>query len=193
MSTILSHSRSRSARDRAAERGATLIEAMVAGAVFAIGLLGLLAAQTVGAKQNWMASREARAAAIAMDAANSVRRWPYPSLADTRLDDIAANNEAELVSGTMADRPDPADFEHDLNADSGFVAPLPNAAIDYNRDDAPDFMRLLHVSPIQVGPETVGIMVSVVVAWREDLGYRQVVIPIVKYDPSFNNATVPGI
>lgn len=178
------------------ERGATLVEAMAAGAVFAIGLLGLLAAQTTGAKQNWMASKESRATAIALDALSTVRRWPYPSADDPRLENDAGNDgdsAPSLVSGALTALPEPAAFEHDLNVDAGSIPPLPNAAIDFTEDDAPDFSRLLHVEPLMVGGVQLGITVSVVVAWTEDVGARQVVLPLVKYDPTMNFATIPGI
>jgi type IV pilus assembly protein PilV len=183
-----------SARHRRGERGSTLIEAMAAGAVFAVGLLGLLAAQTMGAKQNWMASKESRATAIARDAANAVRRWPYPSpAADTTLANDPSNDAMVLVSGAIASPPIPASFEHDINADNGLIQALPNAAIDFNNDNNPDFMRLLHVAPLLVNGQPSGITVSVVVAWSADVGWRQVVLPVVKYDPTLNFATIPGI
>jgi type II secretory pathway pseudopilin PulG len=192
MRRTLAITRARRTRPRSAQRGATLIEAMVAGAVFAIGLLGLLAAQTVGAKQNWMASRETRATAIALDALNSVRQWPYPSAADSRLNNNDANDAAVLVSGSISTLPAPADFELDLNQNPGtFAPPLPITAID----GAANFKRFLHVAPVLAadGVSVIGITVSVVVAWPEDLGARQVVFPMVKYDPALNLATIPGI
>lgn len=181
-----------------AQRGATLIEAMAAGAVFAIGLLGLLAAQTVGAKQNWMASREGRATALAQDVLSTIRHWPYPDdAADALFNDNTANDSPDvlLVSGAISAVPESPGFEFNINEDDpgDFALPLPNEAIDLNEDGEPDFMRLLHVRPIVIGADTVGITVSVVVAWREDLGARQVVLPLVKYNPAFNLATIPGI
>src|SRR5207248_2418337 len=55
---------------RPAPRGETLIEAMVAMAVFAIGLLGVLAMSLVADGQNSLAARETKAANLARDLAD---------------------------------------------------------------------------------------------------------------------------
>lgn len=63
-------------------RGFTLIEAMVAMTVMAIGLLGLASLQVVGVRATFMATRMAGASALAQDLAENMNRWPYD---DTRL------------------------------------------------------------------------------------------------------------
>jgi len=172
-------------------RGATLIEAMAAAAVLAIGILGLLAAQVIAAKQNGMAARQTRASALAQDAAAAIKRWPYD---DARIANVPGNDGAILEGGRIAAAPDPADFELDLNeAPGAYAPPVAADAIDYNDDGDPDFQRLVHVEPFMVDGAQNGLVVSVIVAYREELGWRQVVMRQSKYDPALNLATIPAL
>ena len=63
-------------------RGATLIETIVSMAIFGVGMLGIIQAQVIAARQNGLARRHSRAAAIARDFTEAARRWEY---ADPRL------------------------------------------------------------------------------------------------------------
>lgn len=58
-------------------RGMSLIETMLALAVFSIGLLGLLQLNVVASGQNGMAMRESVAAKVGRDIAASMERLPY--------------------------------------------------------------------------------------------------------------------
>lgn len=180
------------------ERGATLVEALAASGVLVIGILGLLASQTVAARQNHMAARQVRASTLAQDAVSAIRRWPYD---DPRLANVTANDTGQRVvleSGPVGENPpDPAHFERDINATSASLATyapmIGTAALDENGDGVADYRRYLHVAPLMANGMQIGIVATVVVAWRSEFGWRQVVMRQSKYDPAGNLATIPGL
>lgn len=174
-------------------RGATILEGMIAMAVLTIGLLGLFAAQVTAANQNASALRKTRAIAIARDAASVVQRMPYADVTES----VAANNpdgaSAILKSGIWSGPPDAANFERDLNANI-VEGMIPTAALNYYGTSDADYLRYLAVSPVtDSNTNTLGRMARVVVAWR-DLGrWNAIVIPVMKYDPASNQATISGL
>lgn len=64
-------------RRRAAARGETLVETMVALAIFAVGLLGVLEMTLVADRQNNLAARETKAANVARDLIDAFERLPF--------------------------------------------------------------------------------------------------------------------
>lgn len=187
-----------------ASRGATLLEAMIAGAILMIGLLGLLTAQIFAARQNHMAARQMRAAAVARDLASAVQRWDYATetLSGGRLvNGVTANDTTTYTSGTLSAAPVAASYDYDVNANwSATLAapPLSNAAIDHNEDGQPDFQRYLVVAPAGAfaagNTNVVGRRITVVVAWNEAGQWRQVVLFQLKHDPAtVANGNIPGL
>lgn len=62
---------------KSSARGATLIETMVAMAVFAIGVVGLLEANLLASAQNGLASSESGAVTVGRDLVDTFERMPY--------------------------------------------------------------------------------------------------------------------
>jgi prepilin-type N-terminal cleavage/methylation domain-containing protein len=169
-------------------RGTTLIEVMIAMVVLAIGLIGLLAANVTASQQNSAASRQNRGTAIARDLLSTVSRWDFN---DGRLADIPGNNAATFTSGRSFTRLSAANFELDVNtsaARTGTFDPAPASSVDINGDGLADYDRYLAVVPF-----TNGIRVIATVQWREAGTWRRVSLFDVKYNPTLNRATVPGL
>ncbi len=89
---------------RRAQAGTSLIEAMVALAVFSIGILGVMQMNILASAQTGLASRETAAASIARDLVDTFERIPYAHTA--------------LATGTT----------HSLQSDWGTEQPLLGAA-----------------------------------------------------------------
>ena len=172
-------------------RGGTILEGMIAMAVLAIGLLGLFAAQVTSANQNASALRKTRAIGVAQDVAAVVRRAPYTAIAESVSSNNPGGTAAVLKSGVWSGPPNSADYEYDLNTTpmTGMITNL-----NFYGDSNADYLRYLAVYPVQdANGNALGRMVRVVVAWR-DLGrWNALVLPVMKYDPASNQATIPGL
>lgn len=160
-------------RTRVAHRGTTLIEAMAATVVLLFGMLGLLSADLISFQQNAYAVKQNQATALARDVADTVSRWNYT---DARLTNVASNDALVLESGASSDAPDWGAYELDLGA-------VPNTS----------FRRHVALRPLRDGPTQLGLLVSAIVSWPEGGRWRQVVLHTMVYDPSGNNAPVPGL
>ncbi|MBZ4419019.1 hypothetical protein [Myxococcus sp. RHSTA-1-4] len=164
---------SRAPRTRAACRGTTLIEAMVATVALLFGMLGLLSADLISFQQNAFAVKQNQATALARDVADTVSRWNYT---DTRLTNSASNDGLVLESGAFSNEPAWSVYELDMGA-------VP----------ATSFRRHVALRPLMDGTTQLGLLVSAVVSWPEGSRWRQVVLHSMVYDPSGNNAPVPGL
>ena len=74
-----------------ADRGFSLIEAMVASVIMLVGLLGLAGLQIVGMRANNLGKRMAQASLLAQDLAQQMQLWQY---ADARLSPQASASPA---------------------------------------------------------------------------------------------------
>ncbi|MGA9521419.1 MAG: prepilin-type N-terminal cleavage/methylation domain-containing protein [Myxococcaceae bacterium] len=83
-------------KSRNAQRGFSLIEAMVSMAILAIGILGVAQMQVLASNQNGLARRTSRAAAIARDFVETAQRWTWD---DPRLPLASAGCGAAWPSG----------------------------------------------------------------------------------------------
>lgn len=186
---------------RRAPRGFSLIEAMVAMAVLAIGLLGMASLQIVGVRSNQFGGRMARASQLGHDLIEQVQRWDY---ADTRLtalqvvttptDTVVKNRwdlgRADTVPSTV--RPQFGDTAGDANAVTAGALGTTYQGLsnDVDKDGKPDFRRYWNVYDLQVtesGKVTVkGKLVQVIVRWKDASvagGNRQVSMSTFKPDP----------
>jgi type IV pilus assembly protein PilV len=96
-------------RTRARNRdGFTLIELMIAMAVSTIGLLGLMALQTIAINGNMMSRNFSEALGIAQQRLEIAQRTPYASLsALTPLDPACPTATSYCAGGTTGVSPDP--------------------------------------------------------------------------------------
>lgn len=177
------------------ERGATILEGMIAMAVLTIGLLGLLAAQVTAANQNGAAVRKARAVAVAQDVLSCVRRWQYT---DARIANGVSNDDVIVATGGLSGALDESTVDVTLNVDpaaSNTVdPPLSLVELDYNRDGAPDYRRYILTSDLKDRENTViGRTIRVVVTWTDAGRWQAVTMATAKYDPTQNNATIAGL
>jgi hypothetical protein len=160
-------------RAAAAHRGTTLIEAMAATVVLLFGMLGLLSADLISFQQNAYAVKQNQATALARDVADTVSRWNYT---DARLTNVATNDALVLESGASSSEPNWGAYELDLGT-------VP----------ATTFRRHVALRPLMDGTTQLGLLVSAIVSWPEGGRWRQVVLHTMVYDPSGNNAPVPGL
>ncbi|KTT30129.1 pilus assembly protein PilV [Pseudomonas oryzihabitans] len=87
-----------------AQRGATLIEVLVAMLILAIGLLGLAGLQTVSVQSNQGAYYRSQATILANDIVDRMRANRVAALADRSSYSVTfpASNSSNAVSGTVA-------------------------------------------------------------------------------------------
>lgn len=171
-------------RNRASRRGMTLIEAMAATVALLFGMIGLLSADLVSFQQNAYAVKQNQATALARDMADTVNRWNYT---DTRLANSTSNDTRVLESGAFSTEPDWSVYELDMATATG------SGVTALARMDSSGFRRHLALRPLMDGPTQLGLLVSTVVSWPEGGRWRQVVLHTMVYDPTGNNAPVPGL
>lgn len=158
-------------------RGFTLIEVMLAMALLAIGVAGVMGLLRTGYLINADARRMTRAVTIAQDLMNQVELWPYgdPRLAigDKAEDDITDDTGAyESEMEPVADH-----AEEDLAA--GYQG-IPAAALDGI------FQRYWNVAyDVDENENGIpdGVRVAVIVRWPHGSGWRRVVLTGFKPNP----------
>jgi prepilin-type N-terminal cleavage/methylation domain-containing protein len=187
---------------RSAERGFTLLEAMIALVVMLIGLLGLAGLQVVGVRANHFAKRMSEASALSMDLADQINGWNY---ADTRLQPLATVtgpsdpgiHVTDLGRGAAIPpfiNGQPSDPEYgDLAGDTNVTNPARRGVLSTNytglssdvlHNGSPDYVRYWNVYQYSDGTSN-GLLLQIFVRWKEpSLGYRQVYITTYKTNPS---------
>ena len=101
-----------SARRRGGARGFTLIELLIAMALATVGLLGLIALQSIAIRGNMMSRNFGEAIGIAQQRLELAERTPYASLAAMTPIDAACSTDTSSAttacqSGTDGIAPDP--------------------------------------------------------------------------------------
>jgi type II secretory pathway pseudopilin PulG len=186
---------------RSAERGFTLLEAMIALVVMMIGLLGLAGLQVVGVRANHFGKRMAEASALSVDLADQITNWSY---ADSRLVPLAPPVTSPTdpgILGTDLGRPQAtaytleySDLASDPNAtNSGMLdTTCATAAKCYDgissdvlHNGSPDYVRYWNVYQYSDSAGSNGLLVQIFVRWKEpSLGYRQIYIMTFKANPA---------
>lgn len=182
-------------RGRAAQRGTTILEAMIAMAIVLVGLLGFAGLQIVTSRANQFNKRMSQANAVAMDLSENVKRWAYT---DARLATAAAVTsleDADIADGwdlgrsaTLGTKQQYSDKASDPNATNpGMLATgYQGVSTDADGDGTPDFTRYWNVYALDTGSSGTpnGKLVQIIVRWKEPgFGYRQVATMAYKPNP----------
>jgi hypothetical protein len=116
-------------------------------------------------------------------------RWPYDA---TLLTNSTGNDALYFESGITFTAPVASDYEIDL---STATTPESIASADVDSNGTADFNRYVAVLPLldPAGITTIGKRLAIVVWWAEGSAYRKAVTFADKYDPSLNQATIPGL
>lgn len=162
-------------RTRTAQRGTTLLEAMMATGVLLIGAMGAISAHKFGLQANSDARKLTRASAIAQDLVDQIALWPWN---DPRLTNPVATNDADLGDTAFAFEADPPPADHgeaDLTSGGTTFAGLPLASLQ----DGTRFERYWNVA-LREDADGDGVWdlarIAVVVRWPIGNGtYRRIV------------------
>ena len=167
-----------------AQRGFTLLEAMISLVLMMIGVLGLAGLQVVGVRANHFGKRMSEATALALDLEEQIGLW---SFSDPRLASIAnvtAPNDANIQSwdlgrgATTSYQPEFSDLAGDTNVASGHDGQLSSnyqgIKSDVSGNGSPDYVRYWNAYNYADGTSS-GVLVQIFVRWKEPaLGYRQI-------------------
>jgi Tfp pilus assembly protein PilV len=171
-------------RTRTAERGTTLLEAMVATAILLVGAMGAISAHKFGLQTNADARKIARASAIAQDLVDQIALWPWN---DPRLANATTPNDTDLGDTAFAFETDPPPADHaeaDITAGGTTFAGLTQVEIE----EGTRFERFWNVAYLDdVDGDTVWDLarISVVVRWQTTPGrYRRIVAFTAKINPA---------
>ncbi len=197
-----------------ADRGFSIIEAMIASVVMLIGLLGLASLQVVGVRSNHFGRHLNQGSQLAQDLIENIQRWDYN---DARLtptasrlwtvgnatSDAAVDKEWDMGRGASATHTDFSAYTADLtdgttNAgktsalDLAFCTPNPpgcpytGLSGDVDGDGVLDYQRYWNVwNTTFDGSSTTGKFIQVIVRWKEPvLGYRQTTASTFKEIPN---------
>jgi type IV pilus assembly protein PilV len=85
------------------QRGATLIEVLIAVVVLSIGLLGLAGLQVTSVQSNHSAYQRSQASLLANDLADRMRANRTEALTNAYVADYADSSSSHTVSGTRAE------------------------------------------------------------------------------------------
>lgn len=193
----------RSIRPASPPRGFSLVEAIVAMTVLAVGLLGMASLQIVGVRANQFGGRMARATQLGHDLIEQVQRWDYTDARLATLSMVATPSDTRVTSRwnlgrdkviPSSIRPQFGDTPGDENTTNpgALGATYQGLSNDVDRDGVPDFHRYWNVFDLQVlesGKLTVkGKLVQVIVRWPDagsgaEATYRQVELSTFKPDP----------
>ncbi len=186
---------------RAAQRGMTLIEAMVAMAVILVGLLGFMALQIVTSRANTYGRRMAQASALATNLAENTKRWPYDDgrLTPATLEGVTSISATSVQTKWDLGRGETCAYKAHFSDKAGDTAcasatqlladDFQGLAADVDGDGEADFTRYWNVYKAQLStttPTENGKFVQIIVRWREPgVGYRQVTTMAYKPNPGF--------
>jgi prepilin-type N-terminal cleavage/methylation domain-containing protein len=196
-----------------ADRGFSLIEAMVASVVMLVGLLGLAGLQVVGMRANNLGKRMAQASLLAQDLAQQMQLWQYT---DARLSPQATASPAHTGIYTDSNHADIAKFWV-LQNTAALNSSVDGSSVTFDCTDGGAGAATINqlnanytgvLSPVDTslaaGEQTVfqrywnvflldtkglgfaeGKLVQVMVRWKEpNFGYRQVTTSFFKADPT---------
>jgi type II secretory pathway pseudopilin PulG len=178
----------------ARRRGTTLIEAMIAMVVIAIGMLGFMGLQVVTARSNRFNKLMVQASAMATDLAENAKRWDYA--ADSRLVPFKAVTSPEVPEVEVrwdmgrADEVDTAaraqfsDTPGDVNAENPGALGTNYQGLPAEFDVDGDKVERVFRRYWTVYSVNNGKLVQIVVRWKEPgFGWRQVTSVTFRPDP----------
>lgn len=171
------------------QRGATLIEAMVAMVVLLVGALGMMSLHSTGLRLQNESREITRATAIAQDLMNQVQSWEY---ADVRLANLNTSNDADVgddarLFEASSGSPPSDHAEADLTAGGATWTGIPTAGLSPG-----GFERYWNVSTNDrtgalidaVGNGVAdGMRVGVIVRWPQGGTWHRVVLHGFKVNP----------
>jgi prepilin-type N-terminal cleavage/methylation domain-containing protein len=194
-----------------ADRGFSLIEAMVASVIMLVGLLGLAGLQIVGMRANNLGKRMAQASLLAQDLAQQMQLWQY---SDARLTPQATASPSHTGIYTDSNHADIAKYWQLLNT-AALNSAVDGSSVKFDCTDGAAGAAAVNqlnanytgvLSPVDtslaVGEQTIfqrywnvflmdtkglgfaeGKLVQVMVRWKEpNFGYRQVTTSFFKAD-----------
>jgi hypothetical protein len=171
-------------RTRTADRGTTLLEAMIATSILLIGAMGAISAHKFGLQANADARKLTRASAIAQDLVDQIALWPWN---DQRLANALTTNDADLGDTNFAFEAasPPADHgEADLTLGGTTFGGLTQAEIE----DGNQFERYWNVAyRDDADGDAVwdAVRIAVVVRWPTGGGgFRRIVAFSMKINPA---------
>jgi hypothetical protein len=167
-------------RSKRLQRGATILEAMVAMGVLMIGAAGMVGLHR---QSNFLISdarRTTRAASFAQDLVNQIELWDYT---DPRLvNNAAANNDADLGDSSFAfQKPGapPADHgELDLTLGGTTWVGLPKSLLDDNGMER--YWNVAYVDDSNGNGTWDAVRIAVIVRWPVASGWRRIVFMTTK-------------
>ncbi len=164
------------------DRGATLIEGMVATVVILFGMVGVVQGLIIASRQNSMANRTTRGAAIAhtMKAALEERR--FANLFDE--DGLLTANCAGGLDDHLGDLPSGAVCTVDLDAVEAAAAEADKLVPGYPAEDAGIYRRVAAVYTDANEPAL--RYIGVVVSWNGGVGRSHYQVFAALYDASLD-------
>lgn len=171
-------------RNRRRARGFTILENMLAMAVLTFGATGVTAIHRQSQSYLGDARKITRAAAFAGDLVTQIQLWDFD---DPRLANANPANDVDLGDTTLQfelQDPPPADHgEADLNAGGRVWTGVPGALLDQN-----GMQRYWNVSydAVDSNGNVIfdAVRIAVIVRWRAGIGWRRIVLPMVKVNPA---------
>lgn len=183
-------------RRRRAERGFSIIEAIIAMSILAIGLIGMAALQIVAVRANQFGSRMGHASALARDLAENAQRWDYADARLAVLETVASADDAKIQAKWEMGRaevvPSSAraqfgELAGDTNATTANAlgATYQGLSPDLDLDGTPEFHRYWTSWGLDLTASGTpqGKLVQIVVRWKDAsvsvggvTGYRQVAL-----------------
>jgi type IV pilus assembly protein PilV len=173
---------------RAAERGTTLLEAVVAMAVLLIGAVGVMGLHATGLRLNEDARKLTRATTIAQDLVDNINLWRW---GDARLSDDDPGNSGDLGDPGFAfesgDSP-PADHdEADLTAGGASFDGLTQAEIE-DGNGFERYWNVAYVDDLDGDGIHDAMRIAVIVRWPTPVGqterWRRIVVYTSKLNPA---------
>ena len=183
-------------RRRAASRGFTLVEALVASAILMIAIAALLPLQVMGARLNRVSSRTLDGTLLATDLSENITRWAYTDPRLNPLQTISSFSDSAVAArwdmGTDAQASQRAEFSDSPTTDqnagqyAALGATYQGLSSDVDGDGTPDFTRYWNVYAVDTtGSGTPsGKLIQIIVRWNEpQVGWHQVVVTTFKRNP----------
>ena len=178
-------------------RGTTLVEAMIAAAIFLVALAGLLPLQVMGARLNRFSDRTFAAISLANDLTENIARWSY---SDSRLNPVmtvSSFSDSAIAStwdmGTssrssyVAEYSDSPTSDPNASTSNALGSTYQGFSSDVDGDGTPDFTRYWNVYAVDAtgsGTPT-GKLIQIIVRWNEpQVGWHQVAVTTFKRNPA---------
>ncbi len=165
---------------RRAQRGVTLIDAMLALAVVTIGAVGALQLYRYELAMNADARRMTTATALAQDLVEQIALWNYT---DARLANANTSNDADLGDTALAFQGANPPYDHaeaDLTSGGATWNGLPSRSPQYER-----YWNVSYVDDSDANGVWDGVRIAVIVRWPTGTNsWRRIVLMTSKINPA---------